>query len=85
MPNIKLKDRNGKDVIYQNILSVTFDCEDGTQATFVYVSQETGTTAYIDNSGAIVLNNSVIDNANVLELEGASIEDGYLVIAKEGE
>ena len=86
MPNIKLKDRNGKDIIYENILSVTFDCEDGTQATFVYVSQATGTTAYIDTDGAIVLNNATVDASNVLELDGAIIdESGYLVIEKEGE
>lgn len=82
MPNIKLLDRNGNDVIYEGILSVTFDTEDGGKATFVYVEENTGTTAKIEND-VLVLNNATINDENVLELDGASIVDGYLVIDKE--
>lgn len=83
MPNIKLLDRNGNDVIYEGILSVTFDTDDGGKATFVYVEQgNTGTTASIVDD-VLVLNNAEINDKNVLELDGASIVDGYLVIDKE--
>ena len=82
MPNLIIKDRNGNDVIYEGILSVTFDTDDGGKATFVYVQENTGTTASIVDD-VLVLNNASIDEANILELDGASIVDGYLVIDKE--
>lgn len=86
MPNIKLKNRYGEDVIYEGILSVTFDTDDGGQVTFVYVSQNTNTTASIDEDNVLVLNNTEINEDNILELTGASIdEQGYLIIDKEVE
>ena len=86
MPNIKLKDRNGNDIVYENILSVTFDTDDGGQATFVYVSPQKNTTASIDENNVLVLNNAQINEANILELDGASIdEQGYLILEKESE
>jgi hypothetical protein len=82
MPNIKLKDRNGNDVIYEGILSVTFDTEDGGIAKFVYVSEEpSGTTASIVDD-VLILNNAEINENNVLELTNASIVDGYLTLDK---
>jgi hypothetical protein len=86
MPNIKLKNKNGIEVIYTGILSVTFDTDDGGKATFVYVSQNTNTTAKFDENNVLVLNNAEINKENVLELDGASIdEQGYLIIEKEVE
>ena len=96
MPNIKLKNKNGIDVIYEGILSVTFDTDDGKKATCVYVPEgdddpttpdtpTTNTTASIVD-GTLVLNNAQIDSNNNLELDGASIdEQGYLVLEKESE
>ena len=89
MPNIKLKDRNGNDVIYKDILSVTFDTEDGGTVTFYYGAQPsepeepTNTRASIVDD-VLVLSNAAITSENVLELNGASIVDGYLIIDKEG-
>lgn len=83
MPNITLKNKDGNDVVYKGILSVTFNTEDGGKATFIYVSEEQTTTAEIEN-GVLVLNNAEINAENVLELDGAMIdEQGYLVIDKE--
>ena len=85
MPNIKLKNRNGEDVIYKGILSVTFDTDDGKQVTFVYVSENNNTTASIDENNVLTLNNAQINEDSILELTGASVDEhGYLVLEKEG-
>ena len=83
MPNIILKNKNGEDVVYSDILSVTFDADDGTQATYVYVSPVTSTTASIEDD-VLVLNNAEISEENTLNLKEATIdESGCLVIDKE--
>lgn len=85
MPNIILKNRNGEDVIYNNILSVTFDTDDGGQATYVYVSSaSTSTTASINEDGTLLLNNAEVSEDNTLTLKEVTIdESGNIVIDKE--
>lgn len=86
MPNIVLKDRNGTDVVYEGILSVSFNDENGNIVKYVYVSEETsGTTAIIENE-TLVLNGATIDENNILSLENAYIdEQGNLVLEKGSE
>lgn len=86
MPNIVLKDRNGNPVVYQGILTVSFNDENGRIVRYAYIEEgPTGTTATIENE-KLVLNGATIDENNILSLEGAIIdENGYLVIEKGSE
>lgn len=83
MPNIILKNRDGESIIYSDILTVTFDTDDGEQAAFAYVSPIKNTTAKIVD-GILTLNNAAVSEDNTLNLTGSIIDDtGALVIDKE--
>lgn len=80
MPNIKLKDRNGNDVIYQNILSVTFDTEDGDKVTFYYGTPTQEEVMLKVVGDTVTINNQMINDENNLVLSNAMIKDGCLVL-----
>ena len=87
MPNIVLKDRNGTPIVYQGILTVSFNDENGRIVRYAYVNEEptSGTTAIIKDN-QLILNGATIDKNNNLSLENASIdEQGYLVLEKGSE
>ena len=70
MPNIVLKDRNGNPVVYQGILTVSFNDENGKIVRYAYIKEDepTGTTAKIENN-QLILNGATIDESNNLSLE----------------
>lgn len=83
MPNIILKNREGESIVYSDILTVTFDTDDGEQAVFAYVPPIKNTTAKIVD-GILILNNAAVSEDNTLNLTGSIIDDtGALVIDKE--
>lgn len=86
MPNIVLKDRNGTPIVYQGILTVSFNDENGKIVRYAYIEEEpTGTTAIIKDN-QLILNGASIDESNNLSLENARIdEQGYLVLEKGSE
>ena len=87
MPNIVLKDRNGNPVVYQGILTVSFNDDKGKIVRFAYIEEDepTGTTAIIKDN-QLILNGASIDESNNLALENASIdEQGYLILEKGSE
>lgn len=86
MPNIVLKDRNGNPVVYQGILTVSFNDENGRIVRYAYIEEgPTGTTAFIKDN-QLILNGATIDESNNLSLENAYIdEQGNLVLEKGSE
>ena len=82
MPNIIVKNKSGSDVIFYGIETVTFDCDDGTQAVFVFQGGggESGTTATIDAASNLVLSNAYIDDDGNLVLTAQVDENNILTI-----